>query len=182
MILLGLGSNLTGPWGTSEETVRQAVTALARLGVRPVIHSSLVRSKAFGGKAQPDFVNSVLQVDTVKPPESLLRICHAVERTAGRIRGQRWGPRVLDVDILVYHDVVRRQCRHGTPAETRPVRPPFLPHPGIPERAFVLHPIGEIAPRWHHPLNGQTARQMLLLLRSRRGGDIIANSNGKNLG
>ena len=92
------------------------------------------------------------------PPEALLTRCQRIERLAGRRRGRRWGARVLDIDILDWHGVIRRGCSRL-----------ILPHPEIAARAFVLEPLREIAPRWHHPLNGLTPVQMLNRVRAREG-------------
>ena len=129
---VGIGSNLGGPAGQVED----ALGLVAEIdGVRLVATSSLYRSGAFGGVEQPDFVNAVAAlVTTLKPGELLVRL-QAIETRQGRERGEiRWGPRVIDLDLLVYSGV-----EMDTPDLT-------LPHPGIAERNFVLLPLVEIAP------------------------------------
>jgi 2-amino-4-hydroxy-6-hydroxymethyldihydropteridine diphosphokinase len=150
MILLALGSNRPGPWGSPEETVREALVRLDRGGIRLKRVSRLIVSAPFGVVEQPPFVNAVAEVETALRPEALLACLHRIERMAGRRRTLRWGPRTLDLDLLDYHGLVRLP----------PLRP-VLPHPGIAERIFVLAPIAEIAPRWRHPVNRRTARAML---------------------
>lgn len=129
---VGVGSNLHGP-------ARQVEIAAALLAdipdTRLIATSSLYRSGAFGGIEQPDFVNAVAAVITTLSPADLLGELQAIENRQGRERGEtRWGPRVIDLDLLVY--------------SREKIEDPELtvPHPGIRERNFVLLPLGEIAP------------------------------------
>ena len=135
MILVALGSNQPGPWGSPEETVSAALAWLDRGGIRLKRASRLLVSAPFGVTDQPAFVNAVAEVETALPPEALLERLHLIERMAGRRRTLRWGPRTLDLDLLDYHGLVRQ-----------PPARPVLPHPGIAERIFVLAPLAEIAP------------------------------------
>lgn len=129
---VGIGSNLGGPAGQVED----ALGLVAEIdGVRLVTTSSLFRSGAYGGVEQPDFVNAVAAVVTTLTPAELLVRLQAIETRQGRERGEiRWGPRVIDLDLLVYSSV-----EMDTPDLA-------LPHPGIAERNFVLLPLVEIAP------------------------------------
>lgn len=159
MILIGLGSNQTGPWGNPHATLLRALCLLNRGGLRLKQHSRLLVSAPFGRTDQPDFVNAVAEIATALPERPLLARLHAIERMAGRRRALRWGPRTLDLDLLDYHGLIQG----GT-------RPPVLPHPGMPERIFVLAPLAEIAPRWRHPVTHRTAAAMLRRLGARREG------------
>lgn len=152
MILIALGSNSTGPWGTPRQTVEEALRRLDGGGTSLKRASQLFVTAPFGVTDQPDFVNAVAEVDTGLPPEQLLAHLHDIERHAGRERMLRWGPRTLDLDLIDYHGLIRRDA------------PPVLPHPGIAERIFVLAPIAEIAPSWRHPENNLTASEMLARL------------------
>jgi len=130
---VGIGSNL-------DEPQRQVETTFPRLaglpGTRLIARSSLYQSPPFGGIEQPDFVNAVAALLTTLAPGELLGELQALEQQAGRTRnGPRWGPRVLDLDLLVYAG--RRFDEPGL----------VVPHPGIAERNFVLLPLGEIAPQ-----------------------------------
>lgn len=129
---VGLGSNLDDP----RERVLEAVSALAGLpGVTLYARSGLYGSRPMGPADQPDYVNAVAWLRTDVHPHALLDLLQMLETDAGRSRtGQRWGPRRLDLDLLVYGDE-----RLGDGRLT-------LPHPGIGERAFVLLPLAEIAP------------------------------------
>lgn len=150
MILVALGSNRNGPWGSPQQTVARALAHLDRSGLRVRKASRLVVTAPFGRTDQPPFVNAVAEIVTALGPEDLLKKLHAIERLAGRRRTLRWGPRTLDLDLIDYNGMVR----------PKPLRP-VLPHPGTPERIFVLAPIHEIAPQWRHPLTKRTAAQML---------------------
>ncbi|MCH7829692.1 MAG: 2-amino-4-hydroxy-6-hydroxymethyldihydropteridine diphosphokinase [Proteobacteria bacterium] len=129
---IGLGSNLQGP-------ARQLEDAFALLHeisqTRLLRYSSLYRSAPFGGIEQPDFVNAVAALLTQLSAQELLRELQRIETARGRERGAvRWGPRLLDLDLLVYS------------SQTIDEAELTVPHPGIAERNFVLLPLGEIAP------------------------------------
>lgn len=159
MILIGLGSNMMGPWGDPRQTVLRALRELSGNGTQLLAASRLIATSPYGKKNQPDYVNAAALIATHMPPEALLRRLHAIERAAGRRRGIRWGPRTLDLDLLDYHG--RRMRKPG---------PLTLPHPGIAGRQFVLKPIAEIAPRWIHPVAHRRARDLLRRLDRHAGG------------
>ncbi|HVF05641.1 MAG TPA: 2-amino-4-hydroxy-6-hydroxymethyldihydropteridine diphosphokinase [Frankiaceae bacterium] len=127
--VLSLGANL----GDRLATMQAAVDALAAR-VTVVAVSPVYETEPVGGVVQPDFLNAVVLVDTDLPPRELLTLALEVEHAAGRARGERWGPRTLDVDLVVYGDVTS-----GDPAVT-------LPHPRAHERAFVLRPWLDVDP------------------------------------
>lgn len=128
---IGLGGNL----GDVAQAFAVALAALdARDDVRVVARSSVWRTPPWGKLDQPDFLNMCALVDTTLAPHALLDVCLALETGAGRVRFERWGPRVLDIDLLAYGDL--------SFADERLV----VPHPRMFERAFVLAPLAEIAP------------------------------------
>lgn len=129
---IGLGSNLQNP----AQQIEAALGFVAEIAdTRLVSTSSLYRSAPFGGIEQPDFVNAAASLLTRLNPQELLSELQKVENHQGRERDEtRWGPRVLDLDLLVYSDQ-----EIGSPGLT-------IPHVGIGERNFVLLPLGEIAP------------------------------------
>jgi 2-amino-4-hydroxy-6-hydroxymethyldihydropteridine diphosphokinase len=140
---IGLGSNLADP----RAQVLLGIDRIASIGeVRLVSRSRLYGSHPLGVADQPDFVNAVVGVLTHLEPAALLRELRAVERLSGRPEArQRWGPRILDLDLLVY-------------GRTRSTDPDLLlPHPGIVERNFVLYPLAEIAPDLEVPGVGRVA-------------------------
>ena len=127
---LSLGSNL----GNREETLRKALRQLAAAdGVKKLAVSSLYETEPWGKKDQPSFLNIAVSLQTTLTPEELLALAQAVETELGRVRHERWGPRTIDVDILLIEGIERK-----TPTLT-------LPHPYMTERAFVLVPLAEIA-------------------------------------
>jgi 2-amino-4-hydroxy-6-hydroxymethyldihydropteridine diphosphokinase len=154
MILVALGSNQSGPWGTPEQTICRALAELNRGPIKLIRASSLIQTAPFGVINQPNFVNGVAHIETALPPHTLLRRLHMIERQAGRKRGKRWGPRMLDLDLLDYNGQHIKQ--KGIVQKAL-----ILPHPGIAERSFVLAPIAEIAPRWKHPVNHKSAASMI---------------------
>lgn len=137
---VALGSNLEDPL----RQVRSGFEALATIAQTSVAaRSSLYRSLPLGPANQPDYINAAAALDTKLAPEALLVALQEIERAHGRVRdGERWGPRTLDLDLLLFGDLVR--------AEPELV----LPHPGLTERAFVLLPLYEIAPEQPVPGRG----------------------------
>ena len=129
-VALSLGSNL----GDKRGNIAMALSALDEGGARIVARSADYRTKPWGPIAQDWFVNACALAETDLAPDDLLALCLRVERELGRIREVKWGPRVIDIDILTYDDL-----ELTTPSLT-------LPHPYIEERAFVLVPLAEIAP------------------------------------
>lgn len=130
-VYFGLGSNL----GDKAEALRRAREALAALpGTRLEAASRIYRTAPVGKTDQDWFLNQVVRGTTRLSPDDLLRRTLRIEANLGRVREVRWGPRTIDIDILVYGDV-HRSDPHLT-----------LPHPRITERAFVLVPLAELAP------------------------------------
>ena len=135
---LGLGSNL----GDRLANVQQAVDRLARTeGIR-VARASRVYETDPVGPPQPDYLNAVVEVETMLRPRSLLEACLGVEVAMGRVRGERWGPRLVDVDVLTYGDE-----QIDEPGLT-------VPHPRLAERLFVLEPLFELDPALEVPGEG----------------------------
>ena len=137
---VGVGSNLADP----RAQVERALQHLARLPHSRLLRSSrLYRSAPWGVLDQPDFVNAAAAIETGLAPQALMQALLAIERDAGRDRsGDRWGPRILDLDLLL----------HGALALAEPGLQ--LPHPHLHERAFVLLPLAEIAPHLDVPGRG----------------------------
>jgi 2-amino-4-hydroxy-6-hydroxymethyldihydropteridine diphosphokinase len=136
---IGMGSNLATP----VEQLRHAYQAIVQLpGVTPQAISRFYHSPPMGPQDQPDYVNAVMSVTTTLAPMDLLRSLQTIENEQGRVRGERWGARTLDLDILLYGD----QC----------IELPELsvPHIGLTQRAFVLYPLHEIAPHLQVPGKG----------------------------
>jgi 2-amino-4-hydroxy-6-hydroxymethyldihydropteridine diphosphokinase len=145
MILLGLGSNL----GDREINIKKAIYELhqhSEISVDNV--SSLYETKPVGMLEQPHFLNAVISVQTTLVPYDLLQVCLNTECQLGRVRDQRWGPRTIDIDILIYHNLVIQD------------EVLQLPHPRLHERCFVLIPMQEVINEM--PIHqGLTPRQLL---------------------
>lgn len=172
-ILVSLGSNFPGPWGTPAQTITRALAELQRPGVTVKSVSSFYETEAVGRPGQPSYVNAAAAIDTALPPEALLRLLKAIERAAGRRGGSPWGPRTLDIDILDYRGLVKH-WRGSHPRFARPgLRPLVLPHPWIERRPFVLRPLLDVAPGWRHPVTRKSAREVWRSVARGREGQVI---------
>ena len=140
---VGIGTNL----GDRAAHVAQALQALAaEPAIEFVKASSLYETAPVGKTDQPDFLNAVAALRTSLPPRALLDALLHIENRMGRVRNLRWGPRVIDLDLLLYGD-----AQIQTPGLT-------IPHPRLRERAFVLIPLAEIAPDLRLPGDGKRIR------------------------
>jgi 2-amino-4-hydroxy-6-hydroxymethyldihydropteridine diphosphokinase len=140
---LGLGGNL----GPVEATLRWALARLAA-ALGPLTVAALFRSPAAGPGAQPDYLNTAAAGRSTWTAEEILALAKSLERAAGRTPGPRFGPRPLDVDLLLYGALVT-----DAPELT-------LPHPRLAERAFVLVPLAEVAPRMTVPPGADTVAEL----------------------
>ena len=143
---VGLGANLGDPR-------RQLALALARLAAADEVEvlavSTFYLNPPLGPENQPWYVNAVAKIRTRLAPEELLRVLRQVETALGRVRGERWGPRIIDLDLLLYDGEII-----FTPELA-------VPHPEMHRRAFVLAPLVEIAPEAWHPGLKKSAGELL---------------------
>jgi 2-amino-4-hydroxy-6-hydroxymethyldihydropteridine diphosphokinase len=155
VILIGIGSNLAAPPArTPLETALEALPALAAPHLHPFACSSWYESAPVPASDQPWFVNAVALIDSDLEPETLLGRMLAVESRFARVRSarKRNAARTLDLDLLDYDGLV---------VDTAKL---VLPHPRLHERRFVLEPLREVAPEWHHPVLGLSAAELLARL------------------
>jgi len=178
MIVLALGANMESRWGAAVQTMRHAIQRLETNGVSVHASSSCYESAPLGVKAQPAFVNAVVLARTALGTEALLTVLKTIEREAGRSNGVPWGPRPLDIDIIDYAGRVMnwtaarpralapegcksRAMQANSPQRITRRRRLVIPHPQLHLRAFVLAPLAEVAPRWHHPVTGEPVARLL---------------------
>jgi 2-amino-4-hydroxy-6-hydroxymethyldihydropteridine diphosphokinase len=144
---IALGANV----GDRQQNIRAALDKLTSTeGVQVLRVSSVIENPAVGGPPDsPPFLNGAVEVSTSLSPAALLERLLEIEREIGRIRREKWGPRHIDLDLLLYGDQVL-----ATPGLT-------LPHPLMHQRRFVLQPLAQIAPQGIHPLLKRTIAQLL---------------------
>lgn len=142
---IGIGSNL----GSREENCERAIKLLIENGVTVTKRSSMIETKPWGVKEQEDFLNLAIEIETSLSPDELLKLLKKIEVEVGRLPTTRWGPRIIDLDILFYDDLII------TTPELE------IPHPRISEREFVLKSLAEIAPDKVHPVLGKSIRKLL---------------------
>ncbi len=141
---IALGSNL----GNSRATLEQALEILDQTPeITVTTYSSWYQTQPVG-PVQPLFWNGCALLKVQIDPHTLLQILLGIEQQFGRVRRERWGPRILDLDVLLFGDLILK-----TPDLE-------IPHPRMTERAFVLAPLAEIAPDWIDPVSGQTIAQL----------------------
>ncbi|MGA1795395.1 MAG: 2-amino-4-hydroxy-6-hydroxymethyldihydropteridine diphosphokinase [bacterium] len=144
---LGLGSNI----GNRIKNLEKALALLAaQTGIRVISTSSFYETEPVGFRDQGWFVNQVARIETTLPPLELLRVTQHIENSMGRTRAIRWGPRSIDIDILLYGDLV---IDHAGLT---------IPHPRMTERRFVLVPLAEIDPSLRHPKTKERMRTILI--------------------
>lgn len=149
-VFIALGSNM----GDRKAYLDSAVEALKNNEDTELLKvSPFIETKPYGGVEQDDFLNGVVEIETILSPDELLGLCHEIESAADRKREIHWGPRTLDVDILFYGDEII-----GTDVLA-------VPHPDMANRDFVLGPLAEIAPYKRCPATGKTVAQMLAALK-----------------
>ncbi|MBI5344654.1 MAG: 2-amino-4-hydroxy-6-hydroxymethyldihydropteridine diphosphokinase [Deltaproteobacteria bacterium] len=155
-VFISIGSNL----GDRTDNCRKAIEDVQRSGRVSIIReSSFYETEPWGGVVQPPFVNCVVELSTDLPPEELLGFLKAVEFKRGRdlSNEERWGPRVIDLDIIFYGESVISQ------------KGLVIPHPHAHERAFVLAPLCEIAPDFIHPVLKERVSGLLLAVEGKGG-------------
>jgi len=149
LVYLSLGSNV----GDREAQLRDALSRLSTLG-RVAAVSSLYETEPVEFANQPWFLNSVAALETSETPQQLLAAILGIEEKMGRRRVQKKGPRVIDIDILLFDDAIVQEESGNSNSLT-------IPHPAMHQRRFVLEPLAEIAPELLHPVLQKTIRELL---------------------
>lgn len=153
---IGIGSNM----GDKKAYLDYAVSYLQNSDVCDVRRvSEYIVTEPYGGVAQDDFLNGCIEISTILSPQELLDLLHEIENSAGRTRDVHWGPRTLDLDILLFGNTIM-----DTDTLT-------IPHPEIAKRGFVLAPLSEIAPYAYNPIMKDYAVNMLAKLRAEEQND-----------
>ena len=145
MIFIGIGANLPSErFGAPVETCEAAVGALKNIpGLRLKARSDWFESAPVPVSDQPWYINGVVEIETDMSPSDLLQALHAVEADFGRVRGERNAARILDLDLLVYDNLLLDG------------QSPRIPHPRLQDRAFVLLPLAQLNADWVHPVTGE---------------------------
>lgn len=144
--LIGIGSNLSSP----QANCRQALDHLeGHPDIETITCSAFYETEPLGVTEQNWFINAAARVTTKLEPDALLDLLLNVEKVMGRIRNEKWGPRIIDLDLLLYEDRIIKTPRLE------------IPHPEMTQRRFVLAPLNELAPDTVHPVTKKTIRQLL---------------------
>lgn len=153
MKVIAIGSNLPQPpFATPKEVCEAALDRFSEHGLTIVKCSAWYDSSPVPPSNQPRFVNGAVAIETDLSPKDTLESCLEIEREFGRIRTQRWSARTLDLDVIAW-DNIRIELPHLT-----------VPHPEMERRAFVLLPLADIAPNWHHPITKTPIDRLISLL------------------
>jgi len=175
LILICVGANLPSPrHGPPRATCGAALATLAEAELSIAQRSQWYKSAPVPVSEQPWFINAVVRVQTTLDPTSLLGLLLKTEESFGRRRGELNAPRILDLDLLAYEEMVtdREQPNSGG------MGAPDVPHPRMHERPFVLLPLRDVAPCWCHPVSGMGVEELIQALPEGLEIEVIADANG----
>ena len=170
--LIAMGANLPSATGTAVETLRKSLELILSESLQVTRISKWFNTPAFPTGSGPDFVNAAVMVKTHLSPEGVLAALHSIEAALGRTRENRWEPRLCDLDLIAYDDIIVPDLETFlfwknldlSKQQTETPDQLVLPHPRLQDRSFVLVPLNDIAPDWCHPVSGITVSDMLATL------------------
>ena len=162
--VIGIGGNLPSLFGDSRQTLLESVRRIEVLSsVRLLAQSPIYRSEAWPvGKEQPDFANMAILIEVGFNATELLEKLQNIENDMGRVRSERWGPRVVDLDLLAYDDLVLPSAAlwHSVEGSDDPaayLEEATVPHPRLHKRPFAIIPFADVYPDWQHPVFNRSA-------------------------
>lgn len=166
--LVALGSNMSSDTGSPVQTLLSALDQIEKAGAVIRAKSRFYSTPAVPIGNGPDFVNAVIALDSPWAAGELIAHLHQIEARLGRRRAERWGARIVDLDLLAVDDLVMpdvptlRLWMDLSPEQQQQTAPAqlILPHPRMHQRGFVLVPLADVAPDWVHPITRRTVRQM----------------------
>ena len=144
-VFIAIGTNL----GDKEENIRQSIKKMEQNNIHIIKKSNVYKTMPYGYKNQPVFLNCVVQAETMLSPEELLYVLLSIEKQMGRKRKIHWGPRIIDLDIIFYDNLIINSSNLK------------IPHPDMQNREFVLKPLCDIAPNFVHPVLHKTVKELL---------------------
>ncbi len=176
MILIGIGANLPSPdYGPPGATCGAALAVLEKAALTIAARSRWYKTAPVPASDQPWFVNGVVRIKTALDPTALMTLLLQTEEVFGRRRGQKNAPRIIDLDLLAYGEMV---------VNLDPVEPGrglgtvSVPHPRLHERAFVLHPLRDVAPGWRHPVSGKDVDALIEALPPDQLTEVVQDAGG----
>ena len=185
-VYLAFGTNENKQFGHIYEVIEASYDLLQDKYLKILKPSPFYKTPAFPAGNGPDYVNSVIMAETSLGPDDLLSALHEVENQLGRVRKQRWGARVIDIDLLDYQGQVLPtgaiyQKWYDMPLELQKTTWPddlILPHPRLQDRGFVLVPLRAVAPDWVHPVTGQEIDTLIAQIDSEELKQIVQLPDG----
>ena len=168
MIFIGLGSNLSGEaFDSPRDVLNAALEEMSQYDITIIKISPFYETEPVPKSDQPWFLNAVVAVDTILSPPELLTVLHEIEANLGRERRIRWESRIIDLDIIAYGEqiyptaVLWPEILQDIKSQDISPKELIIPHPRMHERLFVLEPLRDICPDWHHPILKKTIAELI---------------------
>lgn len=165
--VIGIGSNLPSSFGDCRQTILESISRIGYLPSAQILaQSPLYRSEAWPiGGGQPDYANMAVLIEVNVSAPELLKVMQKIEIDIGRVRTERWGARVIDLDLLAFGDSISPTIDLWRSVEANEDQSAYfeditVPHPRLHKRPFAIIPFSDIYPEWHHPILHQTAKEL----------------------